>query len=192
MMIAIRGLIGSIAVSMIFSICSIAATPAEDKAALKRLCAKVLCRGKSHVALNMGQGKTIEQDFDEFNPVVMGSDITVLPGETLFIEAEERAGRLENLKAVISVRDPARTLIIKFKQEKSSVNMVLRVVSPFSRPLKYSLSMIVPGQQGAVQTSSCPAMPKRPAIEQWPHPIFQLMIRNPMLLAKDTKDLACK
>jgi hypothetical protein len=170
----------------------LARTPAEDKAALKQLCAKLLCRGKTQVTLNMGQGKTFVRDFDEFNPVVMGNDITVLPGETLFIEAEERAGRLEKLKAVFSVRDPARTLIIKFKQEKSGVNMVLRVVNPFSRPLKYSLGMIIPGQEGAVQTSSCPAMPNRPAVEQWPHPIFQLVIRSPVLLAKDTKDLSCK
>jgi hypothetical protein len=170
----------------------VAGTPAEDQASMKELCANLPCRGKTRIVLRLNKDKVYDKEFEQFNPVVMGSDITVLPGETLLVEAEERAGRLENLKPVVAMRVPERTLVIKFKQRENSVNMALTVSNPFPRHLRYSIGMIVPGQDGALQTSSCPAIPKGQAFEQWPHPIFQLIIRDLVLLSEDNPELDCR
>jgi hypothetical protein len=115
---------------------AVAGTPDEDQASMKELCANLPCRGKTHIVLRLNKDKVYDKEFDQFNPVVMGSDITVLPGETLLIEAEERAARLENLQPVMAMRAPERTLVIKFKQQENSVNMALTVSNPFPRHLQ--------------------------------------------------------
>ena len=153
---------------------------------LQKYCAQAECRKNITVTLQLGKGKTSERSFALFPPAVQPPLITLLPGERIFVEVEENADTLSGFRGVHEPKNPARTIEISFRQEPSigdGTGMILEVKNPFSKPLKYNLSlMMLDGR--VIKTSSCPAPPKGTATEHWPHPVFQLVFKNLHLLAE--------
>jgi len=103
------------------------------------------------------------------------SEITILPSEEVFVSAELVDGKIENVARVPKNVNPNQTIVFKF--EKSDMGMMLSVKNPFPVPIKYHINMI-DAKGNPHQTSSCPAIAKGGAFENWPHPIPQLSISN--------------
>jgi len=103
------------------------------------------------------------------------SEITILPGEEIFVSAELVNGKIENVARAPKNANPSQTIVFKF--EKSDTDMMLSVKNPFPVPIKYHINMI-DAKGNPHQTSSCPAIAKGGAFENWPHHIPQLSISN--------------
>jgi hypothetical protein len=111
-------------------------------------------------------------------PIVTANLITVLPGETIMVEATLDKGRLTNLTAVERITRPRRTLVFTLTQEPSigdGLGMLLRVRSRFPGVLKYRLGLMLPADESLRQTSSCPLKEGVTARESWPFPVFQVI-----------------
>lgn len=145
-------------------------------------CADRSCRGKTVVKLQLASGELLQRQFDWFNPVIQDNSISILAGEELFIEADEQDGRLVNLKQVPENAHPEKTLVFKFWQDPGHVDMTLAVSNPFSRPLKYRLSLMDTQSSELKPVSSCSVLGGGAAYEYWPKPIVQLLVVEPVLL----------
>ncbi len=112
-----------------------------------------------------------------------GGSIYILAGQSLNVEADIVDGKLTNMHLVDKIVHPEKTLTIKlFQADKptKTLNMMLIVHNPFDKTIKYSAGMMVlDGPDGAIYaTDSCPVMAKIMGIENWPMPIFQLVLTN--------------
>lgn len=154
-----------------------------DAAEQAQACRDAACRGRTTIKLKLASGELLQRQFDWFNPVVQGTSISILPGEELFIEAEERDGFLVDLKQVERNENPAKTLVLKFWQDPGQVDMVLAVSNPFGKHLKYRLNLMGADSDTLSPASSCPVLPGGSAYEYWPRPIIQLLLSEPRLIA---------
>lgn len=112
-----------------------------------------------------------------------GGNIYILAGQTLNVEADIVDGKLTNMHLVDKVVRPEKTIIVNLEQASNptrTLNMLLSVRNPFDKPLKYSAGMMVlDGPDGAVYaTDTCPVLSKLLGVENWPMPIFQLILTN--------------
>jgi hypothetical protein len=145
---------------------------------VEEVCRRVLCRNPKTVRLRLEGGKSFEMTPSAPTPIVTGDVVTVMPGETVMVEASLKDGRLVDLTAVPKVSKPQRTLVLSLTQDSSigdGTDMVLKVESPFPVVLKYRLGMMRPSSGRLVKTSSCPLSPGKSVFEHWPHPIFQVV-----------------
>jgi hypothetical protein len=156
-------------------------------------CAVVFCRQAGPVRLTGDDGKAIETRIRAPNPIVREDRVTVLAGETVYIEAAMRDGRLVDLAAVAANGHPERTLVIALSQEPGRPDMMLQITNPFPQPVKYHALMVRPGTDGLYETSSCPVMGDgRGAFEMWPNAIYQLVLFDFRLLDKDGASMSCE
>jgi hypothetical protein len=159
---------------------------------LERVCAEMRCRPATQVKL-AGVEKVVPIDRTPFFRNGMGN---VLPGEKLYLEADEKAGRLENIRFVPAVADPKRTMVFSFEQSKDKKlagHMLLTVKNPFSKALKFSAGIRRLSDGNVVKTSSCPVGPGQQNFEDWPDPIPQLFVKDLRFLEADAPDAtSCK
>jgi hypothetical protein len=172
--IAVFSLIGAAALAQ----AAAAQSDAEIRAELEELCLIVHCRRPAPVSLKLPDGKSFEMTPISSTPIVTGDLITVYSGETVWIEASIKAGRLVDLTAVPKISQPERTLMFQLKQEPAigdGTNMILKIKSPFAGVLKYRLGMMLPTGDNLFKTSACPLPSGITVMEHWPHPIFQIV-----------------
>src|SRR5262245_55950996 len=86
-----------------------------DSEKLAEMCKKVLCRQPTTIKLTLDNGKPFETTFKYPVPIVIRDNVTVLPGEKIFLEADRQGDRLVNLRAVESNRNPDKTIVIEFE-----------------------------------------------------------------------------
>jgi hypothetical protein len=149
-----------------------------DNAELEAVCRAVLCRQPRAIRLRLEGGKSFDTTVGKPTPIVTGNLITILPGETVLVEAELKDGRLVDLWAVQKIAHPKRTLVLSFKQEPSigdGLGMVLKIDSPFPGVLKYRLGLMRPSDDALRKTSSCPLKQGITSFEHWPYPLFQVV-----------------
>ena len=111
-------------------------------------------------------------------PIVSGGLITVLPGETVHVEAKVEAGRLTGLTAVPANTHPERTLVFQLRQAPDiadGIGMVLEVESPFDGVLKYRLGMMLPKSNELSKTSACPLHQGKKVFAHWSYAIYQIV-----------------
>jgi hypothetical protein len=129
-------------------------------------------------------------------PVVQPGLVSLYAGEAVTLEADVEGDRLTNLRVVSSELHPDRTIHLELVQRPlpgSPSAMLLTVRSGFSRPLKYSLGMMLLNERSdqVYSTSSCPVFTG--AFESWPHAIFQLVFTDFQLLdPSDKSQLVCR
>ncbi len=151
------------------------------KSEIEALCKTVLCRTPHPIRLKTGEGKFFELPSAPASPIVTGEMITVLAGETAFVEGTLKAGRLVDLVAVSKIEHPERTLVLSLHQEASigdGLGMILKITSPFPKVLKYRLGVMGLSDDGLRKTSVCPLFQGKPVYEQWPYPLFQVAARD--------------
>lgn len=119
--------------------------------------------------------------------IVQHDYVTVLSGQTVYVEADVDGDKLVNLHFVQSPTHPEKTLTLKLQQlemgQKTSAGshmMMFTIENPFDRWLKYSAGMMPldqpSGKDGVYVTDTCPVLSKGSASESWPEPIFQLVL----------------
>lgn len=156
------------------------------------ICEHTLCRPAQTIRLVKDDGSVFESSFDVENPIVHKGWISIFPGETLFVEADRDENRLVNLRAVKQVRDPDRTLELRFWQDKGKPDMFLKVNNPFSKAMKYHAVMMLLDSDKLYKTSSCPVLAGKIAFERWPHAVFELLLFDFRLVVDDTDKSRCE
>ncbi len=173
------------------SISSEAKGPNPEELTLAQLCSQYTCRENVRVSYRT-EGEPVDLTIPVYWPRVFNDVISILPGESFFVEADIIDGKLENLREVPENADPTKTITIKFTQMEKSVSMMLSLYNPFEKvALKFNMEMI-DFDGNPHQTSSCPAVPRGFIFESWPHPIPELIIKNPVLISvKNMKTMSC-
>jgi hypothetical protein len=158
------------------------ATPAPPAAApdIDRICAQVTCRPATTVKIRLDGDRVLELAFPRA-PFYYNGILNVLPGETLYLEAETVGGQIKSLHAVTSVKNKANTIIVKFEQlhdPKLDRHMLLTVTNPFSKTLRYQAGILRAQQDRPEGTSVCPVGPGQQSFEHWPEPLARVLIRD--------------
>jgi len=151
------------------------------KSEIEALCKTVLCRTPHPIRLKTGEGTFFELPSAPASPIVTGELITVLAGETAFVEGTLKEGRLVDLVAVSKITHPERTLVLSLHQEASigdGLGMILKITSPFPKVLKYRLGAMGLSDDGLRKTSVCPLFQGKPVYEHWPYPLFQVAAKG--------------
>ena len=148
---------------------------------LEQVCIDNPCRKNIHISFRT-DGNPVNETIPLYWPRVFNDVISVLPGESFFVEAELINGKLTNLREVQENKNPEKTIVIEMSQMEGSIDMMLSLSNPFEGvALKFNMDMIdFRGEPH--QTSSCPVMPKASIFEAWPHPIPELIIKNPKVI----------
>ncbi len=153
--------------------------PAEEqqqRITLDEYCASNQCRENVEVKLRT-DGDEIDQLLLKYWPVVQGEELSILPNETIYIEATIVGEKLTNFKQVGEIANPEITLKFSLSQMDGRTGMMLSVNNPFNKAVKFHLNMI-DFSGNPHQTSSCPVMPGSGVFESWGHPIPELNISN--------------
>lgn len=158
---------------------------------LAELCQQVYCRAPD-IRLRVGDGRVFEQRLDTPAPVLMPNGwMTVYPGETVYVEVEQQGDALKLLRAVPKLEKPATTLVLKFEQLAGKTDMMLTVTNPLSIVVRFDMGFMAMDSSRIRATSSCPVQAGLSLFEHWPHPIFQLVLAKPRVLAAGD-DHSCK
>lgn len=165
----------------------------EDAAAIaaarQKMCEKTICQHNLRVVLKQKDGSTYDHAFEVFPGTVQGPSITVVAGQTVYVEADEAGDALANLRAVTAVSHPEKTLVIKLEQTPDG-GMLLTTTNPFKRMLKFDMGMMPLEKNELFKTSSCPVLGGKQTFEQWPYPLFQVVLGRAKFIEVEGK-VAC-
>lgn len=148
---------------------------------LEKVCLKLACQHDLHVQMRRKDGTAYNETFKLFPPTVQAFGVSIVAGQTIFIEAEVEGNVLTKLTSVDKVRAPAKTFTAKLEQIEGKA-MMLVVTNPFSKTLKFNMGMMPLDSERLLKTSSCPISPGTSSYETWPYPIFQVVLANARLL----------
>ncbi len=153
----------------------------------REICENTKCQKNVRIKLTEKNGKTYDRTFKVLPGVIQDFGITVYAGQTVFIEAEVKDGKLVDLKAVDSIVKTENTITIKFEQIEKG-GMMLSIQSPFKETIKFNMGIMPMDTDRLLKTSSCPVM--RGSYEMWQEPIFQIVLANPRIL-EDSDSSVC-
>ena len=159
----------------------------EYKSVQEQMCAETACQRNLRVTLRQKDGELFDKTFDVFSPIVQEIGITVVAGQTVYVEADIEKNRLVNLRAVDTIVAPEKTLTAKFEQSTDG-GMMLRVTSPFEETIKFDMGIMPLDKDDLYKTSSCPI--NKGIFEMWPEPIFLVVLGNGRVI--DSKDMVCQ
>ena len=163
---------------LLLPLCSFAASvPIEE------LCEKVSCREDTKVFLAIDAEENWEGTFPKSPYVINENLVNLIPGETIYLTATTAEGTLTELTATTFKPTEGEVIVVSFQQKDEDKEhkykyMVLKISNPYTKPLKYSASMNLLGEQGMYKTSTCPVFPEKATYESWPHPILRIVMEN--------------
>ncbi len=157
------------------------------KSVQERMCAETACQRNLRVTLRKKDGELFDKTFDVFSPIVQDIGITVVAGQTVYVEADIEKHRLVNLKAVDKIVAPEKTLTARFQQSDGG-GMMLRVASPFDETIKFDMGIMPLDKDDLYKTSSCPI--NQGIYEMWPEPVFLVVLGNGRVI--DSKEVVCQ
>lgn len=115
----------------------------------------------------------------ESSPYVLpDKTVQLYPGESVFIEVDQKDGKIGGLYATREIRDSSKTLIISFSQETTGnvhKMMMLKVKNPLPYRLKYSAKMLTLRNKW-VNTDVLPVESGLFGIETWPNVIVSIAL----------------
>ncbi|EGN75429.1 hypothetical protein A28LD_1042 [Idiomarina sp. A28L] len=156
---------------------------------LEQYCETNTCREDIDILVATAEGEyTLTQL--QYWPVVYQGDITVLPGERLYIEADiDDENNITELRAVEENEHPERTFELFFAQIRGSYGMFFSVRNPLESPVHFDFELTdVNGREFRV--GSCPVRSNRSFLERWAEPAMQITLSNPRIL-EPTADIVC-
>jgi len=119
---------------------------------------------------------------------LVNDQVTIEPGQTLCIQLEA-ADTGVHLKSIVTVVDPATTLVVKMGRD-SGINY-LRLHNPLGSSLDYGAMMRRSGRSQDETTSVCSVIHRGPGFEYWPFDIDRLVLSNFRIRA-DSATVQCK
>lgn len=148
----------------------------QDAQSWEAYCQSNDCRKDVRFKLRFDDGP-VDQVLPYYSPVIQDDVvISILPGESLYVEADLTEQGLKNLKHVSTNRNSNKTIELSFRQIKDSKGMILQMNNPFDKALKFDMYMLALNDVEPHYTSSCPVLPGKSILEMWPHPIPELHI----------------
>ena len=157
---------------------------------LEEACADMACRPAADVRIKTDYGEYIAVPVAS-RPYVFHGLVSIIPGETIYIEAVPQGGILTDLRYVPAVDNPDRTMTLKLEQV-AELGMVLTVSNPFSKPLKYRAGIHRLGYEEFHTTSICPVPRGLKSYEHWPEPLIHILLVDFRFIDEnDQDDLAC-
>jgi hypothetical protein len=143
---------------------------------LIELCKVADCRENRHAKMRVPNG-VFEKTIQLYWPIAYKNRISLIPGDVVFIEAEETATGLGNFKLVEEVVNSEKTIEFSFTQIDNKIDMVLVVKNPFPKDIKYHLKTM--DFKGNIEkVSSCPVKSNSSASEQWPYVVLDLILTD--------------
>ena len=150
------------------------------------------CKGAYEITLKDTDGKDLVLAYPMLEGGLFGSDILLLPGQTIYVEADPSDLGPTNLRQVKTNTHPERTLVFNFVQTMDHTVgwltrmlhpgegrvMELTVKNPFPLSLGYELGMMRPIDEEYGSTSSCPVMAHGFSVERWREPIYKLTVHS--------------
>src|SRR5882672_4620197 len=171
-MLSMRLWIGLVAMLCLPGGASAQASEAEQRAKeIEAVCSKAHCREARNVSLRLEDGTTFERAVPRLPIVLPNGWITIYPGEEIHVE-------LTVARAVAKPVRKSATVTFKLSQQPERADMQLAVTHALPQNLKYSMGMMLPSGGQLFATPSCPVAPGVTTHETWPHPVFQLVIRD--------------
>jgi hypothetical protein len=167
-------------VAALFLVLVTAAPSAVMGSDAESVCAQVLCRPASTVKLRLDGDRVVEAPMPK-GPYFHNGVVSILPGETLYLEADDAGGQLSNTRAVAAPKNKANTIVVKLEQlhdPKLDRHMLLTVTNPFSKPLRYQAAIQRAGTISVAMTSACAVQPASQNYEHWPEPLVQVMMKH--------------
>lgn len=164
----------------------------ESPVSIDEVCVLLACRPATHVHLEGGAGQApLDAEFQK-TPYVFHGVVSVLPGESLFLEGEVRDDDIANLRYVKDVADPRHTLTVGFRQvvDQDRPRMLLSIANPFDRPVLYRAVVMLPGARVPVDRDTCPVQPRTQRSESWPEPVVQVFLID-LRFATESEARAC-
>jgi len=172
----------------------ISSAHANEKMSLEEYCQSNPCRNNLKITLNQKDGSIYDKTFKILPPAVQPSFISIYAGETIYVEAKEGKDAPMELIQVKTIQNPERTIVFKFEQQKETgdgKSMLLTVKNPFSKAIRYNMGMMPLDRERLLKTSSCPVRAGLSVFENWPFPIFQIVVAN-IHFQKEDDDGSCK
>jgi hypothetical protein len=141
---------------------------------LPELCKEADCRENKYVKMRIPDG-IFEKTIELYWPIAYKNRISLIPGDVVFIEAEETDTGLGNFKLVEEVVNPEKTIEFSFTQIDNKIDMMLVVKNPFLKSIKYHLkTMDYMGNIDKVR--SCPVKANSSVSEQWDYVVLDLIL----------------
>ncbi|MBW2276853.1 MAG: hypothetical protein JRF63_05130 [Deltaproteobacteria bacterium] len=163
--------------------------PAPVSIEVRELCRKVRCRPNTPVRLAAPSGEVVE-GMMMMSPYVIDDVVSVVPGETLYIEGEVEGDKLVRLRIVPRVVEQARTVTVRFDQRPGGPGhmMLLTIKQETGRVMRYKAGISPLGSEDVYATSTCPVQTGIPVMEMWPEPIVHLLLAEFRFLDDDDPD----
>lgn len=118
-----------------------------------------------------------EEEIGATQYIFPNNGMQIYPGETIYVEVIEDNGVIKSMTAVKEIRDPQKTLTIKFYQKSEKhvhQMMMLEIHNPFSKNLTYKAKMFLLKTKKWVDTDVYPVIAGISAFETWSDVITSL------------------
>lgn len=153
------------------------------------LCKVADCRENRYVNMRIPNG-IFEKTIQLYWPITYKDRISLIPGDIVFIEAEETDTGLGDFKLVEEVVNPEKTIEFSFSQIDNKIDMLLVVKNPFSKDIKYHLKTM--DFKGNIeQVSSCPVKANSSERQQWQHVVLDVILTD-MHFLEPNNGLICE
>ena len=122
-----------------------------------------------------------EQKVENSPYFVKENVLQIYPGEKLFIEVETKKKEITSMKVVKENLNPEKTIEIEFTQntkDRKSESMILKIVNPFKKDLKYKAMMFIVGHDKWINTNVLPVRAKLSVYESWSDVIITLVLSD--------------
>lgn len=140
------------------------------------ICKVADCRENKYVKMRIPDG-IFEKTIELYWPIAYKNRISLIPGDKVFIEAEENDTGLGNFKLVEEVVNPDKTIEFSFTQIDNKIDMMLVVKNPFPKDIKYHLNTM--DFMGKIEKAdSCPVKANSLARQQWEHVVLELILTD--------------
>jgi hypothetical protein len=138
------------------------------------LCKVADCRENKYVKMRIPDG-IFEKTIEVYWPIAYKNRISLIPGDVVFIEADETDTGLGNFKLVEEVVNPEKTIEFSFTQIDNQIDMVLDVKNPFPKNIKYHLKTM--DFKGNIdEVFSCPVKANSSISKQWDYVVLDLIL----------------
>ena len=135
------------------------------------------CQRDVHIVLKQADGTTFDRTYPVFPPILQDGFFTVLPGQTVYIEAQLVDGKVRFLRAVDKNAAPEKTIVATLEQNEHGM-MCTRKTRSTRRSSSTWKWRRLEGDGRRRKTSSCPLIPKGGSYELWSEALFQVLITS--------------
>ena len=145
---------------------------------IEEVCKQTECREPYLVELFLDPNSVYKEEMGA-SPYVFENIVYILPGESFFVDAELKDGKITNLGYSQEAKEGIQQFELKFYQYRDDPKhpmMMFRIKNPFDKPVVYKAAILLHNKEGIFDTSTVPIMPGAYSYESWPYPIPELLL----------------